>query len=276
VCLCTDDIWPLRLVDLKDDEQFSTLYDLLGRLPQVVYHYLSTFVFPETMRHQGLKLSASGQDLGGEMLFGRRLGFSGTPSDLLPVELGRCEYEKGSDGKMINFFTSAAITSFALIGTGAPGSGTVTAAETASGSAMATGAAAGAAWSPRSLLKLIATTTSPTPYHALIDTGALITGMTNYEVAAYLLDEGLTGMDGVVFLDEDDRQMILLRHNRRVVKLSECGVARNRRFSFYDRTNHPLCRSFLSSESTRRLCVCSVLRVSVAVRVLAQRSTRQV
>jgi hypothetical protein len=43
------------------------------------------------MRHQNLKLSASGQELGGDMLFGSRLGFSGTPSDLLPLELGTCQ-----------------------------------------------------------------------------------------------------------------------------------------------------------------------------------------
>lgn len=45
------------------------------------------------------------------MLCGRRLGFSGTPSDLLPLELGKCNYEKGSDGKMVHFLTSPIIVS---------------------------------------------------------------------------------------------------------------------------------------------------------------------
>ena len=31
---------------------------------------------------------------------------------------------------------------------------------------------------------------------------ALITGMTNWQVARYLLTHGLSGMEGVVFLDE--------------------------------------------------------------------------
>jgi len=31
-----------------------------------------------------MKLSASGQELGGDLLFGRRLGFSGAPSTLSP------------------------------------------------------------------------------------------------------------------------------------------------------------------------------------------------
>ena len=66
------------------------------------------------MRHQVTKLSANGNDLGGSQLFGRRLGFSGTPSDLLPLELGKCGYEEGSDGKMIHALTSPDICSYEL------------------------------------------------------------------------------------------------------------------------------------------------------------------
>ena len=64
------------------------------------------------MRHQGLKISASGQELGGEMLYSPRLGFSGTPSDLLPLELGECTYEEGSDTKMVHFLTSLSVMSY--------------------------------------------------------------------------------------------------------------------------------------------------------------------
>lgn len=56
---------------------------------QVIDYYLDTLIFPETMEHRGLKLAANGQDVGGDMLFEVKLGFSGTPSDLLPLELGR-------------------------------------------------------------------------------------------------------------------------------------------------------------------------------------------
>ena len=35
------------------------------------------------------------------MLVGRRVGFSGTPSDLLPKEMGNCDYETGDDGRML-------------------------------------------------------------------------------------------------------------------------------------------------------------------------------
>ena len=71
----------------------------------------------------------------------------------------------------------------------------------------------------------------------LIDTGALITitGINNFEVAKYMLTHGLSeDFDGVVFLDHNDRKMILLRHGMHVVRLAQAGVPKHRRFSFYD------------------------------------------
>lgn len=61
------------------------------------------------MEHHHEKVSASGQDLGGDMLFGRRVGFSGTPSDLLPEELGQCQYDEGVDGNILFYLTSESI-----------------------------------------------------------------------------------------------------------------------------------------------------------------------
>ena len=90
-----DDVWPLHVIDVGDEEQMDTLFELLSGLPQVVLYYLHTFVFPKTMQFRELKLSASGQDLGGSALFPLRLGFSGTPSNLLPEELGACQFAEG-------------------------------------------------------------------------------------------------------------------------------------------------------------------------------------
>ena len=164
-----EEVWPLQLIEFADEEQFLILYQLLHKLPTLIRHYLNEHVFPPTMRHQGLKLSVSGQALGGELLFKQRMGFSGTPSDLLPVELGKCHYEQGSDGKVLHTLTDPAVASYRCVG---------------------------ATWTPASLLDLLLTG----EYHALIDTGALITAMSNYQVARYLLERGLP-LDGVVFLD---------------------------------------------------------------------------
>lgn len=201
-----DDIWPLHLLDLKDENHMSVTYNLLRNIPQVMQYYLDQFVFPLTMEHHHEKISASGQDLGGEMMFSRRVGFSGTPSDLLPEELGQCQYDEGVDGQILDFLTSESIVSSRVMD---------------------------GEWSVKKLLDIIATANPP--YHALLDCGALITGMSNFEVAKYLLTNGLSNeFDGVVFLDHKDRKMILMRHGMNVVRLNQSGIPPTRRFSFYD------------------------------------------
>ena len=92
------------------------------------------------------------------MLFGRRIAFSGTPSSLLPLEMGECVYQQGDDGRMLRALTDPATVSR----------------EELSGK-----------WSAISLLEQV-TSLVPCP-HALIDAGALITGYTNEEVARELL-----------------------------------------------------------------------------------------
>lgn len=86
-----DIVVPLWLLKQSNETQMSKLFALLRRLPAVIHSYLEQIVFPSFMQHQALKLSSSGQELGGSMLFNAsRIGFSGTPSDLLPLDLGRC------------------------------------------------------------------------------------------------------------------------------------------------------------------------------------------
>jgi hypothetical protein len=202
----SDDMWPLHLLDLKDDQHMSVTYNLLRNIPPVIKYYLDSFVFPLVMEHHHEKISASGQDLGGEMLFGRRVGFSGTPSDLLPEELGQCHYDEGVDGQILDTLTSELVMSHRLLS---------------------------ADWTVTKLLDDIATANPP--FHVLLDCGALVTGMSNYEVARYLLTHGLpSDFDGVVFLDHKDRKMILMRHGMNVVRLNQSGIPPHRRFSFYD------------------------------------------
>ena len=197
---------PLWLLKQSNDEQMGRLFTLLRKVPAVIHWLLEQVTFPSFMQHQRLKLSASGQELGGSMLFGKRIGFSGTPSDLLPLDLGRCGYEKGSEGKMMHVLTNTDVMTTRSIEAG---------------------------WTVKSLLEHIAT--AEPRFHALIDTGALITGLSNKEVAQQLLSLGLsTWCEGIVFLDENDEKMILVKATGRVLKLSQCGIAVEKRFAFYD------------------------------------------
>lgn len=182
---------------------------------KVVRHYLYEHVFPSTMQFQILKLSSCGQELGGDLLFGRRVGFSGTPSDLLPEELRPCRYASGDDAKMLHLLTSTEIVHATLLQN---------------------------EWSVRNLLERVATW-SP-GLHALIDTGALVTGYTNLEVAQLLLASGLPHIRGVVYLDDDGNKMILLREGGRVMRLEQCELDASKRFSFYDQASRGFVRSY--------------------------------
>ncbi|CAE7411045.1 unnamed protein product [Symbiodinium microadriaticum] len=72
--------------------------ELLGPVPEIVLWYLLTMVFDAVLRQQPYKLSATGQELGSSMLFSSRIGFSGTPSSLLPEDLGTCLFEAENEG----------------------------------------------------------------------------------------------------------------------------------------------------------------------------------
>ena len=204
----SQEVVPLRLLKRSNIEQMQKLFNLISYLPDTIHWYLENFIFPAHMRNQIIKLSACGQEIGGDMIFSKRIGFSGTPSDLLPLELGKCGYEEGSDGMMIHTMTSPDVVSYQVIGEG---------------------------WSATSLLDIIAK--AEPHFNALIDTGALITGMSNFQVAEYLLQHGLDWCEGVVFLDDLDRKMILVRATRRVLKLAQCGIPANKRFAFYDQVH---------------------------------------
>ena len=203
-----DGIWPLHLLDLDDPEQIQLVFKMLSGLPHFIFSYLDEDIFPETMQFQELKLASNGQELGGDLLFTRRVGFSGTPSDLLPIEMGRCNYELGDQAKILHTLTDPAIMSHHTIDDD---------------------------WSPSSVLTSIAQ--AEPPYHALIDTGAVITGFTNFEVAEYMLEVGLPTMEGCVFLDESDRKMILVRNGNKVMKLEQSGIPWGKRFTFFDQVH---------------------------------------
>ncbi|EDQ90981.1 uncharacterized protein MONBRDRAFT_31645 [Monosiga brevicollis MX1] len=201
-------ILPLPLFQPSDGGQMGELQQLLRHLPHPIFYYLRQHVFPSCMRSQAIKLSASGVDLGSSILFGRaRLGFSGTPNNLMPQDLGRCEYEPGSDGKVMHVLTTPHVTS----------------AEIKSD------------WTPKSLLRDVAASGL---YHALIDTGALITGMSNESAAHFLLQHlPPTPFQGVVYLDSEDRQMILLRASGRSMPLAQCGLEPGQRFTLFDQVH---------------------------------------
>lgn len=68
---------PLELLDPSDERLVKPLFTLLRTSASFIHWYLEEIILPTFMRFQEHKLSSSGQDMGGNMLFKRRIGFSG-------------------------------------------------------------------------------------------------------------------------------------------------------------------------------------------------------
>lgn len=186
-------ILPLPLVDMASNTQLQAIHAVLASSPSVILYYLRRMVFPAVMQHQHTKLTATGLDVCGDTLFLRRAAFSGTPSNILPQGM-LCEYEPGSDAKILRILADPRITT--------PFDGDLS------------------DWSVRGLLVQVAQAN----FDALIDTGALITGMSNEETARFLLKSGLRRKEGCVFIDETGKHKCVMRSTGRVVDLADCGL----------------------------------------------------
>ncbi|CAE8720349.1 unnamed protein product, partial [Polarella glacialis] len=191
-------------------ELFRSLWELLRHSTEVIHWYLTEMVFPAVLRQQERKLMASGQEIGSEMIFRGRLGFSGTPSSLLPRELGQCHFDLENVGEILATLLDSAIVApeVRVLGDG---------------------------WSTESFLRELAT--ARPAFSALIDTGALITELSNEQVAQKLLAFLPGSFAGVVFLGVHDEQLIVQRGVARPTPLKESGIPPDRRFCFYDQVH---------------------------------------
>eukprot|EP00435_Cladocopium_sp_Y103_P040164 s652_g10.t2 len=199
-------------VEEKPEGHAQVAVELLGPVPEIVLWYLLTMVFDAVLRQQPYKLSATGQELGSSMLFSSRIGFSGTPSSLLPEDLGECLFEAENEGEILSVLSDEQHVVPPLIHLASD-------------------------WSPESILNMVAKSTDPV-YHCLIDTGALVMGFTNEEVAKLLLKLLPDDLfDGVAYFDDRDAPMVILRNAVKPALLSEAGVPMNRRFTFFDQVH---------------------------------------
>ena len=147
---------PLELLQPRSmsSAQLKQLLALMALVRPALDFYLQHIVFPSVLKQRPHKLQANGVDLGGEMIFGQRFGFSGTPSDLLPPTLSPCCFEPGSEAKIIRNLCNPEcmfIPQELVFDRN---------------------------WNVHTLLQAVAHGN----YSALIDTGALVTGLSNEEV----------------------------------------------------------------------------------------------
>jgi hypothetical protein len=196
----------LEFPALLEDHSIRIVHKYLKQIPGVIKYYLETIVFPKTLNHPPTKIAASGVDLGSDIIFRNRLGFSGTPSDLLPRELRTkdCRYEAGSLATIFSVLSSLSNVQLKILHGN----------------------------DPKEFLSYVAR--QKNHYNALIDVGAFVTGLTNEQVSRHLLTDGLEKIEACVYLNDLNEKYVITRSTDFPVPLQQAGVSLNKRFTFYD------------------------------------------
>ena len=202
---------PLKMLQPADKRHIALVRKLLGTEPQAIQFYLDQIVFEETQRnvvrgggYASEKLSSSGMDLGSDTLFSCSVGFSGTPSDLLPPAMRPCEPTKGDDAQTINTLTNPNVMHIYEVDI---------------------------PWTSESILRYVACN----GFKALIDAGAIITGFTNQQVAEYILLQPETKWArAAVFIDTQNNKQVVFRGGGPPVPFEQVNIPHGDRFTFFD------------------------------------------
>lgn len=196
----------LSAVDPAQPAHLRLLHRLLRCEREAIGYYLSRFVFPQELKHYPGRLSSNAQDLGDGWI----VTFTGTvdnkdtfPPDLTPVK------QSGTDARVLDVVTRPQNREIHGI--------TFT--------------------STAELLDLVVKDIAARDTRAFIDAGALVTGMSNLDVARYILARA--DVDGVVYMNDADNglfekgeYLIIKRHHKEPVPLKGNEVAR--KFTYYD------------------------------------------
>jgi len=206
------DLNQLQLEEIAEDDQtiINQLHHILTHNQDTIFTYLDSVAFPKIEQHQ-TKISSNPLDIGGSILFKRRIGFSGTLqnaptySDLLTTQI-----DLSSDGKMVELLNREENRHAQTIHHTDP-----------------------------SLLmqELQLSFKDFNDYKALIDVGALFKGIPNHIVAQKLLGSLDKDIDTVVYFDDKKNQMVELNRYGEITDFSETKTPMDRRFTYYDQVH---------------------------------------
>ncbi|KAG3165355.1 hypothetical protein PI124_g15199 [Phytophthora idaei] len=203
----------VRHISLADARQFETLYKAYTFCMEAINFYLNTCVFPRDTAQYPQRLSRTAWDLAAGA---SNIGFSGTNDNhrLLPLSVTQCEPNEpsllGTNGKMIDKILQ--VTHSYEVIRPSPERTSI----------------------PWQSVLLFATDKKA---QALIDTGALLAGVSNHEAATFLLEQTGFGFAGVTYFDgrrESNCWMIAEKTRRVVIPLEKASMTESETFVIFD------------------------------------------
>jgi hypothetical protein len=215
---------PLHLLNPADGQDVTMVHNALRAHREVVFYYLRNVALPEALRVRRWRLTATGEDIASASSALVRLGFSGTPSSLLPRGIGKCHYERGSEALVARVLTGEDKCRLEELPDG---------------------------WDTDQLLRLAVRVTG---MRALIDAGALVAGLSNEQTARELAR--LSGLSHGAFADEGGRVHVVDVATGGSVWMSEAAVPALQRVTFYDQSHCVGC------DVPQAAGVCAVVTVS--------------
>ncbi|KAG6975154.1 hypothetical protein JG688_00002681 [Phytophthora aleatoria] len=203
----------VRHISLADARQFETLYKAYTFCMEAINFYLNTCVFPRDTAQYPQRLSRTAWNLAAGA---SNIGFSGTNDNhrLLPLSVTQCEPNEpsllGTNGKMIDKILQ--VTHSYEVIRPSPERTSI----------------------PWQSVLLFATDKKA---QALIDTGALLAGVSNHEAATFLLEQTGFGFAGVTYFDgrrESNCWMIAEKTRRVVIPLEKASMTESETFVIFD------------------------------------------
>ncbi|EEY58354.1 uncharacterized protein PITG_01010 [Phytophthora infestans T30-4] len=203
----------VRHISLADTRQFESLCNAYKFCIDAINFYLNTCVFPRDTTQYPQRLSRTAWNLAAGA---NNIGFSGTNDNhrLLPLSVAQCEPHEpsllGTNGKMIDKMLR--VTQGYEVIRPSPRRNSVP-------------------WESALLFAMDKKT------QALIDTGALLAGVSNHEAAAFLLQQSTFGFAGVTYYDSRKPYncwMIAEKSRRVVMPLKKASMLESETFVIFD------------------------------------------
>ncbi|CAH0766046.1 unnamed protein product [Bemisia tabaci] len=209
----TDEFPPLLLtslqyVYLENKQCLEQVHKFLSGNSMAIFFYLDEFVFLEEAMQYLKKISANAHSLVG---YNAALGFSGTDDRkiTMPFEIkSLCSStQKGTNGKLLSVLTQERNKNYHSI----------------------------EAKDTENLLgQLCEYASNHQQCHALIDSGALVTGLSNYNVAKFLLKNLPSHLQGILYFSDKSNRLTVLQRDEKTVAFQDCYLDKKHLFAYLD------------------------------------------
>jgi serine/threonine protein kinase len=197
-------------LDLFDAEKFEEIYQSLSKKVDVIFFYLEYFIFPDGTKQYLDKITGNANSL---VAGPHKRGFSGTrdTQKLMPYDVSSESHEPSTDGKMLHILSREINSEYS----------------------------SQRFEKPAEFLQAVVAYTTDCLNRGklccvLIESGALITGFSNLDVAKYLTSNLPAHFKAVTFFNDDSGEIEVILRGGRIIPVAACHLPKQFIFTYLD------------------------------------------